>query len=193
MELSRRSFIKGALTSGAVTTALGFDVTPALAQSRELKISRTTETHSICPYCAVACGVIIHTLGDKAGNVKPTVIHVEGDPDNPINQGALCPKGITLRQFIVNDQRVTRPLYRAAGSNEWKPIAWDDAIERMARLIKNTRDAGFEVKDSMGRLVNRLTNTAIIGGCTDTNEVNYLLGKFRFGLGILAYENQARL
>jgi formate dehydrogenase major subunit len=193
MELSRRSFIKGALTSGAVTTVLGFDVTPALAQSRELKISRTTETHSICPYCAVACGVIIHTLGDKAGNVKPTVIHVEGDPDNPINQGALCPKGITLRQFIVNDQRVTRPLYRAAGSNEWKPISWDDAIERMARLIKDTRDAGFEVKDSMGRLVNRLTNTAIIGGCTDTNEVNYLLGKFRFGLGVLAYENQARL
>jgi formate dehydrogenase major subunit len=193
MELSRRSFIKGALTSGAVTTALGFDVTPALAQSRELKISRTTETHSICPYCAVACGVIIHTLGDKAGNVTPTVIHVEGDPDNPINQGALCPKGITLRQFIVNDQRVTRPLYRAAGSNEWKPMSWDDAIERMARLIKDTRDAGFEVKDSMGRLVNRLTNTAIIGGCTDTNEVNYLLGKFRFGLGVIPYENQARL
>jgi formate dehydrogenase major subunit len=193
MELSRRSFIKGALTSGAVTTVLGFDVTPALAQARELKISRTTETHSICPYCAVACGVIIHTLGDKAGNVKPTVIHVEGDPDNPINQGALCPKGITLRQFVVNDNRVTRPLYRGAGSKEWTPISWDDAIEKMARLIKKTRDAGFEAKDAMGRIVNRLTNTAIIGGCTDTNEVNYLLGKFRFGLGVLPYENQARL
>ena len=79
------------------------------------------------------------------------------------------------------------------GSKEWTPLSWEDAIERMARLIKNTRDTGFEVKDSMGRLVNRLTNTAIIGGCTDTNEVNYLLGKFRFGLGIVAYENQARL
>jgi formate dehydrogenase major subunit len=164
-----------------------------MAQAKELKISRTTETHSICPYCAVACGVIIHTLGDKAGNVTPTVVHVEGDPDSPINQGALCPKGITLRQFIVNDQRITRPMYRGPGSNEWMAISWDDAIERMARLIKKTRDAGFEVKDSMGRLVNRLTNTAIIGGCTDTNEVNYLLGKFRFGLGIVAYENQARL
>ena len=193
MELTRRSFLKGALTGGAVTTAFGFDVTPALAKARELKISRTTETHSICPYCAVACGVIIHTLGDKAANVKPTVIHVEGDPDNPINRGALCPKGITLRQFIVNDQRLTRPLYRAPGSKEWTTIPWDDAIERMARLIKATRDAGFEIKDAMGRLVNRLTNTAIIGGCTDTNEVNYLLGKFRFGLGVLAYENQARL
>jgi formate dehydrogenase major subunit len=193
MELSRRSFLKGALTGGAVTTVFGFDVTPALAQARELKISRTTETHSICPYSAVACGVIIHTLGDNAGNVKPAVVHVEGDPDNPINRGALCPKGITLRQFIVNDQRLTRPLYRAAGSKEWTAITWDDAIDRMARLIKTTRDAGFEIKDSMGRLVNRLTNTAIIGGCTDTNEVNYLLGKLRFGLGVLAYENQARL
>ena len=193
MEISRRGFIKGALTGGAVMTAFGFDATAAYAQARELKIARTTETHSICPYCAVACGVIIHTLGDKAGNVKPTVVHVEGDPDNPINRGALCPKGITLRQFVVNDQRLTRPLYRAAGSTEWKPMAWHDAIERMARLIKNTRDAGFEVKDAMGRLVNRLTNTAIIGGCTDTNEVNYLLGKFRFGLGVVAYENQARL
>jgi formate dehydrogenase major subunit len=93
----------------------------------------------------------------------------------------------------VNDQRLTRPQYRAAGSKEWTTISWDDAIERMARLIKTTRDAGFEEKDSSGRLVNRLTNTAIIGGCTDTNEINYLLGKFRFGLGILAYENQARL
>lgn len=193
MELSRRGFIKGVLTGGAVTTVFGFDVTPAYAQARELKIARTTETHSICPYCAVACGVIIHTLGDKAGNVKPTVVHVEGDPDNPINQGALCPKGITLRQFVVNDQRLTRPQYRAPGSKEWTTLSWDEAIERMAKLIKATRDAGFEVKDAAGRLVNRLTNTAIIGGCTDTNEVNYLLGKFRFGLGILAYENQARL
>src|SRR5882724_6350679 len=132
MQVSRRSFIKGALTDGAVTTAFGFDVRPALAQARELKISRTTETRSICPYCAVACSVIIHTLGDKARNVAPTVVHVEGDPDSPINRGALCPKGITLRQFIVNDQRLTRPLYRASGSKEWKVISWDEAVERMA-------------------------------------------------------------
>jgi len=193
MEITRRSFIKGALSGTAVTTAFGFSVEPALAQARELKISRTTETRSICPYCAVACGVIIHTLGDKAGNVKPTVVHVEGDPDSPVNRGALCPKGVTLRQFVVNDRRLTRPLYRAPGAREWTAISWDEAINRMARLIKNTRDAGFQQKDAQGRLVNRLTNTAIIGGCTDTNEVNYLLGKFRFALGVAAYENQARL
>lgn len=193
MAISRRAFIRGTLTSGAVTTAFGFDLQPARAQSRTLKISRTTETHSICPYCAVACGVIIHTLGDGAGNVRPTVVHVEGDPDSPINQGALCPKGITLRQFIVNDQRVTEPRYRPAGSSEWRTISWDDAIDRIARLVKDTRDAGFEEHDASGRIVNRLTNAAIIGGCTDTNEVNYLLGKLRFGLGVLAYENQARL
>jgi len=98
-----------------------------------------------------------------------------------------------LRQFVVNDRRLTRPLYRAPGAKEWKVISWDEAIERMARLIKNTRDAGFEQKDGQGRLVNRLTNMAIIGGCTDTNEINYLLGKFRFALGVVAYENQARL
>jgi len=193
MELTRRNFIRGALSGAAVTTAFGFDVRPALAQARELKISRTTETRSICPYCAVACGVIIHTLGDKSGNVKPTVVHVEGDPESPINRGALCPKGITLRQFVVNDLRLTKPLYRAPGAAEWTSISWDEALDRMARRIKDTRDAGFEVRDSKGRLVNRLPNAAIIGGCTDTNEVNYLLGKFRFGLGVLAYENQARL
>jgi formate dehydrogenase major subunit len=193
MDISRRRFIKGAISGAAVTTAFGFDVRSALAQARELKISRTTETHSICPYCAVACGVIIHTLGDKAGNVKPTVVHVEGDPDSPVNRGALCPKGITLRQFVVNDRRLTYPRYRAPGAREWKTISWDEAIDRMARLIKNSRDSGFQQKDGQGRVVNRLTNTAIIGGCTDTNEVNYLLGKFRFALGIVAYENQARL
>jgi formate dehydrogenase major subunit len=193
MEITRRGFIKSAVSGAAVTTAFGFDVQPALAQARELKISRTTETHSICPYCAVACGVIIHTLGDKAGNVKPTVVHVEGDPDSPINRGALCPKGITLRQFVVNERRLTQPLHRAPGSSEWKPVSWEEALNRMARLIKDTRDASFEEKDSHGRTVNRLTKVSTIGGCTDTNEVNYLLGKFRFGLGIVAYENQARL
>ena len=193
MELTRRGFLQAASSGAALTTAFGFDVRPALAEVRELKISRTTQTQSICPYCAVSCSVIIHTLGDKARNVTPTVVHIEGDPDSPINRGTLCPKGLSLKQFVVNDQRLTRPLYRAPGASEWKAISWEEALDRMARLIKNARDAGFEEKDSQGRVVNRLTNAALIGGCTDTNEINYLLGKFRFALGVLAYENQARL
>jgi len=193
MESSRRQFLQAALSSAAATSTFGFDLRPALAQARELKISRTTQTHSICPYCAVSCGVIIHTLGDKARNVTPTVVHVEGDPDSPINRGALCPKGVTLRHFIVNDRRLTRPLYRAPGTAEWKAVSWDDALERIARLIKRTRDEGFSELDSQGQAVNRLTNLAMIGGCTDTNEINYLLGKLRFALGVVAYENQARL
>ena len=147
----------------------------------------------MCPYCAVGCSVVIHTLGDGARNVKPAVVHIEGDPDSPVNRGTLCSKGITLKDFVVNDRRLTRPLYRAPGASDWKTITWDEAIDKMARLIKKTRDAGFEVKDTAGRLVNRLSNVAMIGGCTDTNEVNYLLARFRFALGILAYENQARL
>ena len=160
---------------------------------REFKISRTTQTHSVCPYCAVGCSVVIHTLGDRAKNVKPTVVHVEGDTDSPINRGTLCPKGASLKQFIVNDQRITRPLYRRPGSAQWQEIEWDKAFEMMARRIKETRDRAFETTDEDGRTVNRLANVALIGGCTDTNEINFLLGKFRFGLGIQAYENQARL
>ncbi len=191
--LTRRTFLKGALSGTAVTTAFGFNLQPALAQARSLKIDRTTETRSICPYCAVSCSVIIHTLGDRANNVTPTVVHVEGDPDSPINRGALCPKGVTLRQFIVNDRRLTQPLYRAPGSDSWTEMSWDEAVDRMARLIKDTRDRGFEETDTAGRRVNRLTNTAMIGGCTDTNEINYLYGKLRFGLGVVPFENQARL
>ena len=191
VDVTRRGFFK---TGAALaTTAFGFDLQPAQAAARELKIARTTQTHSICPYCAVGCSVIIHTLGDKAKNVKPAVVHIEGDPASPVNRGTLCPKGISLKEFVVNDQRLTKPLYRAPGAVEWKPIPWDEALEKMARRIKDSRDRGFEAKDALGRTVNRLDNVAIIGGCTDTNEINYLLGKFRFGLGVLTYENQARL
>jgi formate dehydrogenase major subunit len=190
---TRREVLKTGAAVSAGASLYGFDIRPAEAQARQLKIARTTQTHSVCPYCAVGCGVIIHTLGDKSRNVKATVVHVEGDPDNPINRGTLCPKGILLKQFIVNQRRLTHPLYRPAGGREWQRISWTEAIAKMAQLIKATRDRSFEVKDSEGRVVNRWTNVAMIGGCTDTNEINFLLGKMRFGLGIIAYENQARL
>ena len=193
MNPTRRTFFKiGA--GGVVSSILGFDLQPAYAQSRELKISRTTETRSTCPYCSVSCGVIIHTLGDKAKNVTPQVVHVEGDPDHPINQGTLCPKGITLKQNIVNDRRLTKVMYRAPGSRAWEEKPWDFAIERIARLIKDTRDRHFVQKDAAGRAVNALTSIGVIGGCTDTNEVNYLLVKaFRAGLGVVPIEQQARI
>src|SRR6059058_1499889 len=109
MEISRRTFLQSALAGGAALSAFGFDLAPLHAQARELKISRTTETRSTCPYCSVSCGVIIHTLGDKAKNVTPQVVHVEGDPDHPINRGTLCPKGSSLQQDILNERRLTRP------------------------------------------------------------------------------------
>jgi formate dehydrogenase major subunit len=192
--MNRREFIRNATTGGVAVSVLGFDLTPALAQVRELKIARTTETRSTCPYCSVSCGVIIHTLGDKSRNVKPSVVHVEGDPDHPINQGALCPKGITLKQNIVNDRRLTTVKYRAAGSRVWEDKPWDWAIDRIARLVKDTRDAHLIEKDARGRTINALTAVGVIGGCTDTNEVNYLLVKaFRAGLGVIPIEQQARI
>jgi formate dehydrogenase major subunit len=194
MEVSRRTFVKSGLLGGVGLSVFGFDAAPLLAEVRELKISRTTETKSICPYCAVSCGVIIHTLGDKSGNVKPSVVHVEGDPDHPINQGALCPKGVTLKNDIVNDRRLTKVQYRAPGSDHWEEKSWDFAIDRIAHLVKETRDAKLRDKDDQGRTLNALTAVGVIGGCTDTNEVNYLLVKaFRAGMGVVPIEQQARI
>jgi formate dehydrogenase major subunit len=194
MNPSRRQFLKLTTAGGVAVSALGFDLTAAYAQARELKIARTTETRSTCPYCSVSCGVIIHTLGDRSRNVTATVVHVEGDPDHPINQGALCPKGITLKQNIVNDRRLTKVLYRAPGGRAWEERSWDWAIDRIARLVKETRDARFVEQDARGQTINAMTAMGVIGGCTDTNEVNYLLVKaFRAGLGVIPIEQQSRI
>jgi formate dehydrogenase major subunit len=194
MDPNRRQFLKLSTLGGVTASVLGFDLAPAYAQVRELKIARTTETRSTCPYCSVSCGVIVHTLGDRSRNVKPTVVHVEGDPDHPINQGALCPKGITLKQNIVNDRRLTKVLYRAPGGRAWEQKSWDWAIDRIARLTKETRDSRLVQHDDKGQTLNALTAIGVIGGCTDTNEVNYLLVKaFRAGLGVIPIEQQARI
>jgi formate dehydrogenase major subunit len=194
MDPRRRQFLKLSTLGGVTASVLGFDLAPAYAQVRELKIARTTETRSTCPYCSVSCGVIIHTLGDRSRNVKPTVVHVEGDPDHPINQGTLCPKGITLEQNIVNDRRLTKVWYRAPGGRAWEEKSWDWAIDRIARLTKQTRDARLIERDDRRRTLNALTSIGVIGGCTDTNEVNYLLVKaFRAGLGVIPIEQQARI
>ncbi len=193
MEFSRRNFLKGALVGGAGFSLLGFDLTPAVAQLKELKIARATETRSTCPYCAVSCGVIIYTLGDKAKNVTPQVIHVEGDPDHPINRGTLCPKGASLEQDILNPRRLLKPQVRRPGATEWQDISWNDALNEIARWTKKTRDDTFVEKDAKGNTVNRCEGMAFIGGCTDTNEFNYLAVKSMRSLGVCYLENQARV
>jgi formate dehydrogenase major subunit len=191
MELTRRGFLKATTVGG--TIALGFDVSRAEAEMREFKISRTTETRSICPYCAVGCGVILHTLGDKSRNAKAAVVHVEGDPDQPVSRGTLCPKGITLKDDITHKNRLTKPMVRKPGSDKWEDISWDDAIAKIARHIKTTRDKSFVAKNAKGQVVNRNPGIAWIGGCTDTNEFNYLVVKSMRALGVVHLENQARV
>jgi formate dehydrogenase major subunit len=193
MDISRRVFIQSTVAGGAALTAFGFDATAVYAQAKTLKIAHTTETRSTCPYCAVSCGVIIHTLGDKAKNVVPQVVHVEGDPDHPINRGTLCPKGASLEQEIVNDRRLLKPQVRRPGSDHWEDIGWDQAIDEIAQRVKNTRDATFVEKDANGRVVNRCEGIAFTGGCTDTNEFNYLVVKTMRSMGVCYIENQARV
>ena len=193
MPISRRTFLQTSIAGGAALTAFGFDVTPLAAQSRALKIARTTETRSTCPYCSVSCGIIIHTLGDKAKNAIPQVVHVEGDPDHPINRGTLCPKGASLEQDILNDRRLVRPQVRRPGAEKWEDISWDAALDEISRKVKATRDATFVATDPKGRTVNRCEGIAFTGGCTDTNEFNYLAVKTMRSLGVVYMENQARV
>ena len=193
MHISRRAFIQTTVIGGAGLSAFGFDVGPAYAQARTLKIQRTTETRSTCPYCSVSCGVIIHTLGDRAKNAIPQVVHVEGDPDHPINRGTLCPKGASLEQDIVNERRLLKPQVRRPGSDRWEDISWDHAIAEIADRVKKTREATFVEKDQRGRTVNRCEGIAFTGGCTDTNAFNYLVVKTMRSLGVVYLENQARV
>ena len=193
MATTRRDFLKISAVGGAAATVFGFDLAPAYAQLRELKIARATETRSTCPYCAVSCGVIIYTIGDKAKNVTPQVIHVEGDPDHPINRGTLCPKGASLEQDILNPRRLTKPQVRRPGSIQWEDISWDQAIDEIGHWVKKTRDETFIEKDANGRTVNRCEGIAWAGGCTDTSEFNYLVVKSMRSLGVCYLENQARV
>ena len=193
MDVSRRTFVKTGLAGVAGLSVLGFDTKPLLAQTQGLKISRTTETRSTCPYCSVSCGIIIHTIGDKAKNVTPQVLHVEGDPDHPINRGTLCPKGSSLMQDILNDRRVLKPAVRRPGSDKWEDISWEQAYEEVARHIKKTRDDTFITTDAQGHTVNRVESIAWNGGCTDTNEFNFLAVKAMRSLGLTFIENQARV
>jgi formate dehydrogenase major subunit len=191
--MDRRTFFKVAAAGTGAAGAIGFDLRSARAEMRELKIARTTETRSTCPYCAVSCGVIIHTIGDKAKNVTPAVVHVEGDPDHPISRGTLCPKGAALRNDITHANRLTSPKVRRPGSDHWEDITWDQAIARIARHVKDTRDRTFVEKNAKGEVVNRTPGIAWIGGCTDTNEFNFLQWKALTSWGVPYRDTQARV
>ncbi len=194
-EVTRREFLKvtGASLAGSSLVLLGFSPTAALAEVREFKLARTTETRNTCPYCSVACGVIMYSLGDRAKNATSSIIHIEGDPDHPVNRGTLCPKGAGLLDFVQSPTRLRYPEYRAAGSDTWQRISWDEALERIAKLMKQDRDANFVARTPEGLAVNRWLTTGMLAASASSSEVGYLTHKVIRTLGILSFDNQARV
>lgn len=195
MDMNRRHFfrVSGAGLVGSSLVALGFSPTAALAQTRNFKLSQTTETRSTCPYCSVSCGVIMYTLGDNAKNNKPALVHVEGDPDHPVNRGTLCPKGAGLADMINSPNRLKYPEVRAPGSREWKRISWDEALNRIAAHMKTDRDKNFVAKNDKGVTVNRWNTTGVLISSASSNEAGYLSVKMLRSLGVVALDTQARI
>jgi formate dehydrogenase major subunit len=198
VELTRRDFMKisAAGGAGAAWAAFGFDLEPAYAQVRELKISRATEVRSVCPYCGVGCSMIAYVSGageTTSFNSRPYLVHIEGDPDSPINGGSLCPKGASTMQLAVSEDRVQAPRHRAPGATEWEEISWEEAFDRLARLMKDARDERFVTTDDDGNTVNRNEGFAWGGGATIANEEGYLVTKVFRALGTVGLEQQARV
>ena len=144
-----------------------------------------------CP--RVSCGVLIYSNGDKSKNARAEIIHIEGDPDNPVNRGTLCPKGASLIDFIHSPNRLKQPQYRAPGSDKWQTISWDEALDRIAALMKADRDANFVEKTAEGKTVNRWLTTGMLAASASSNETAYLTHKIVRSLGMLAFDNQARV
>ncbi|CAA7623473.1 Molybdopterin oxidoreductase Fe4S4 region [Magnetospirillum sp. LM-5] len=196
MTINRREFFRlgGSAVAGTTASALGFGSLEAVAaEVRPYKLARTTETRNTCPYCSVSCGVIIHTTGDGSKNTKAEIVHVEGDPDHPVNRGSLCPKGAALLDFIRSETRVKQPMHRAAGEAGFKPVSWDFVMERVARLMKDDRDANFKQTSDDGKTLNHWSTTGFLAGCATTNETGWLTYKTVRSLGIIAVDNQARI
>lgn len=193
--LSRREFLKvsGYSLAGSSLALLGFSPEPALAEVREYKLARATETRNTCPYCSVACGILMYGLGDGAKNAHANLFHIEGDPDHPVNRGTLCPKGAGLVDFIHSESRLKYPEYRAPGADRWTRISWDDALDRIAALMKRDRDANFIAKTPDGLTVNRWLSTGMLAASASSNEVGYLTAKVARSLGMVAFDNQARV
>jgi formate dehydrogenase major subunit len=197
MELSRRQFMKGASAGLAGTTlaAFGFgEVERAYAKAiRPFKLASTTETRNTCPYCSVACGVILYSKGDLKAGEKAEITHIEGDVDHPTNRGTLCPKGAALLDFVHSKTRLTQPKIRKPGSDKFEPLSWDEALDRVVRLMKDDRDQNFIVKNNDGVTVNRWVSTGFLAASATTNETAFLTYKAVRSAGMVVFDNQARV
>jgi len=195
VKLTRRQFFKvtSAGLGGSSIALLGFSPTEALAEVRTYKLTRAVETRNTCPYCSVACGVLMYSIGDKSKNVQQDIIHLEGDPDNPVNRGSLCPKGAGLLDFIHSKDRLKYPEVREPGTSEWKRISWNDAFNRIAALMKEDRDANFIAKNEAGATVNRWLSTGFLAASASSNESGYITHKVVRSTGMIAFDNQARV
>ncbi len=191
MEVTRRKFLQvsGATAAGLAVSGMGFDLKPIAAHAQMLKTQYAKETISICPYCAVGCGVIVHTSRKGDGRV----INIEGDPDHVINQGSLCSKGASLAQLAENESRITEPLYRAPNSKTWQKVSWDWVLTEIAQRIKKTRDASFEKTNAKGQVVNRTTAIASVGSAALDNEECWTYQALLRAMGLVYVEHQARI
>ncbi len=191
MKMDRRQFMKisGAATAGLAVSRLGFDLAPVKAHAQMIKTKYAKETTTICCYCAVGCGAIVHT--SKRGDGR--VINIEGDPDHVINRGSLCSKGASLRQLAENDKRITQPMYRAPYSDKWQEVSWDWALSKIADKVKATRDANFTRKNAKGQVVNRTTAIASVGSAAIDNEECWTLQALMRAMGLVYIEHQARI
>lgn len=195
VNVNRRQFFKvtGTTLAGSSLALLGVAPGAAMAEVRQYKLARMTETRNTCPYCSVACGLLMYGLGDGAKNARASIMHIEGDPDHPVNRGTLCPKGAALIDFIHSPNRLKYPEYRAPGSDKWVRMSWDDALARIAKLMKADRDANFVEKTEDGKTVNRWLTTGMLAASASSNEVGYITHKTVRSMGMLAFDNQARV
>ena len=191
-EISRRAFLQASAAGLGPGTALGSlvglgaSLVPATARAQALRIREAKATPTVCPYCSVGCAMIVHTIGNE-------IVNIEGDKRSPHNEGCLCPKGAATYQLIKNPNRATKVLHRKPGAADWQEVELDWAMDRIAQLVKKTRDETFVERLEDGTLINQTTAIFSLGGATLDNEWNHLEQKLMRGLGVVAIENQARI
>lgn len=191
MKLNRRNFLKASAATAVVTAFGGLgsgSVALAADRAQQLKPEWSKQTTTVCCYCAVGCGLIVNTsLKTKKA------INVEGDPDHPINEGALCAKGASIWQLAENDRRPDSPMYRAPGATKFKKVTWEWALENIAKRVKKTRDESFIRTNAKGQEVNRTDAIASCGSAALDNEECWAYQTMLRSLGLVYIEHQARI